>query len=129
MSWDAAHPRLTYDPMVDHAIGAWAYRHDEWDLAAPTHTLTGEQRLAFAVLFDAIVTLKHGAPRCVPKREKASRLLEHEATRQWLVSDADHPFSLVWCCQALGADPDAIRLAITTKRGRRQRQFSSYSAR
>lgn len=39
-------------------------------------------------------------------------------TGAWIRDTRDAPFSFVWCCQALGLNPDAVRERLTAHNGR-----------
>lgn len=125
MSWPPPQTHTTFSPLMAAQLGDWQYHHDEWDLAAPTHRLSGVQKLAFAVLLDAAVTLRNGHPRCANRLERAYRE-ELAITSAWVADEQDHPFSFVWCCQALKIEPSVVRAAIGEGRSLRQRQYSTF---
>lgn len=77
------------------------------DLAAPASCETGERRLRWAVLIDAIAIYCNG-PGSGAKRR--ARWLQE---RRWfLANNPGHPFSFVSVCDALGLDPGYVRRAV-----------------
>ena len=69
---------------------------------------TGEQRLLFAMLEDAVHLLRRRPGR--PSRRSTCDRQEIRAARAWIAAnDPTFPFSFVSVCAALGLDPAAVR--------------------
>ena len=69
---------------------------------------TGEQRLLFAMLEDAVHLLRRRPGR--PSRRSSRDRQEIRAAKAWIAADdPTFPFSFVSVCAALGLDPAAVR--------------------
>jgi hypothetical protein len=84
--------------------------------------LAGERLLLIALLQEAVLSVSGNAVvdggHKQGKRRKAQRIAQG-----WFASKANAPTSLVWCCDHLGLDVDAIRDRVRAtciaKRGKR----------
>ena len=97
---------------------------DPWDIYDPETAMRRraqiepEQKLALAVIVDALATIRHGG---VVNRSSQRRVntiaAERHRTVNWFRSRSDsctakHGMTFRWCCAALGVDPGRALAAI-----------------
>jgi hypothetical protein len=71
----------------------------------PAHQQTGEMRLAYAVLEDALHILRVRAHAVSPWAQE-----QREEVLAWIASNDEHyPHSYRNCCHWIGLDPDLVR--------------------
>lgn len=100
------------EPGVDHTLGKKSSRElwsgidklCEPDLDPPIRHLLPSQRLQYACLMDALHNLFGNKDDA--KSEAAN----------WMAQSEDHPFSFLSCCESLGLNPQAVRVAIKNTR-------------
>ena len=88
---------------------------------APTQIPPGTQKLAAAMLLNAKEDLETEGcerPRYWDLAQNRHYKPQPDTARTWVTSQRDHPGSFVWCCQALRADPDAVRDRLMKGRAR-----------
>ena len=112
MTDDTITPRTHYDPAVARALGALERLGDPEDAQATRYQLTPEQRLCGALIADAVLTLRRGRYACSSRHERDGRRDGVAEARRWIARASDQPGTFVWCCQALGWDPEAVRRLI-----------------
>lgn len=64
---------------------------------------TGEKLLLTATLHDALVILSRS------QNKNAENQVRYSETREWMFSNVETPFSLLWICLHLEIDPKKIR--------------------
>lgn len=64
------------------------------------------RRIVNAVLMQAADDLRYLRARLQSRRYPQPHMME---AALWVASDADRPFSFVWCCDMVGRDPGVTR--------------------